>query len=126
MVSQLDFANAKEKAKNIVEEMAGLEMVQDIKNAHISNLIINNMKFVQTLKYLKQGFKARRKSWEDLLWIALGNTKEDDEGEFDETILDNSELTPVTFFLINLHDGIEAFCPYLQDIEADDWMIMED
>ena len=126
MVSQLDFANAKEKAKNIVEEMAGLEMVQDIKNAHISNLIINNMKFVQTLKYLKQGFKARRKNWDDLLWIALGNTKEDDEGEFDETILDNSELTPVTFFLINLHDGIEAFCPYLQDIEADDWMIMED
>ena len=50
----------------------------------------------------------------------------DKVGEFDETILDNSELTSVTFFLINLHDGIEAFCPYLQDIEADDWMIVED
>jgi len=84
------------------------------------------MKFVQTLKHLKQGFKARRKSWDELFWISLGNTKQDDEGEFDETILDSRELTPETFFLINLYEGIEAFCPYLQDIEADDWMIVED
>ncbi len=35
------------------------------------------MKFVQTLKYLKQGFKARRKSWDELFWIALGNTKDE-------------------------------------------------
>ena len=84
------------------------------------------MKFVQTLKYLKQGYKARRKSWDELFWIALGNTKEDDEGEYDETILNSNELSPSTFFLINLHEGIEAFCPYLQDIEADDWMIVED
>jgi hypothetical protein len=48
------------------------------------------MKFVQTLKYLKQGFKARRKSWDELFWIALGNTKEDEEGEFDETILNSN------------------------------------
>jgi hypothetical protein len=49
------------------------------------------MKFVQTLKHLKQGFKARRKSWHETFWIALGNTQEDDEGEFDETILNSSE-----------------------------------
>ena len=84
------------------------------------------MKFVQTLKYLKQGHKARRKSWDELFWISLGNTQEDDEGEFDETILNFSEINYATFFLITLHDGIEAFCPYLQDIEADDWMIVED
>ena len=59
------------------------------------------MKFVQTLKYLKQGFKARRKSWDELFWIALGSTKEDDDGEFDETILENSELTSATFQLID-------------------------
>ena len=102
-------------------------MKMDIKNVHISNHLINKiMKFVQTLKYLKQGDKARRKSWDELFWIALGNTKEDEEGEFDETILNSNELSPVTFFLINLQEGIEAFCPYLQDIEADDWMIVED
>ena len=84
------------------------------------------MKFVQTLKHLKQGYKARRKSWDQTFWIALGNTQEDDEGEFDETIVKSSEISSVTFFLINLHEGIEAFCPYLQDIEADDWMIIED
>jgi hypothetical protein len=85
-------------------------MEMDIKNVHISNHLINKiMKFVQTLKYLKQGFKARRKSWDELFWIALGNTKEDEEGEFDETILNSNELSPVTFFLINLQEGIEAF-----------------
>ena len=41
------------------------------------------MKFVQTLKYLKQGYKARRKSWDELFWICLGNTKNDDEGEYE-------------------------------------------
>ena len=84
------------------------------------------MKFVQTLKYLKQGYKARRKSWDELFWICLGNTKKDDEGEYDETIVDYSEINFATFFLLNIHEGIEAFCPYLQDIEADDWMILED
>lgn len=84
------------------------------------------MKFVQTLKYLKQGFRARRKSWDEAFWIALGNSQADDEGEYDETIVSSNELISATFFLINLHEGIEAFCPYLQDIEADDWMILED
>jgi len=69
--------------------------------------------------------RARRKSWEEDVWIALGNTQSDDEGEFDETILNSKEINEATFFLINLQEGIEAFCPYLQDIEADDWFILE-
>ena len=84
------------------------------------------MKFVQTLKYLKQGYKARRTSWDEVFWIALGNTVSDDEGEFDETIIDQNEINYATFFLINLHEGIEAFCPYLQDIVADDWEILDE
>jgi hypothetical protein len=83
------------------------------------------MRFVQTIKHLRQGLKARRKSWDELFWISLGNTKEDDEGEYDETILESNEINLATFFLINLHEGIEPFCPYLQDIEADDWIILE-
>jgi hypothetical protein len=84
------------------------------------------MRFVQTIKHLRQGLKARRKSWDELFWISLGNTKEDGDGEYDETILESNEIISSTFFLINLHEGIEAFCPYLQDIEADDWIILED
>ena len=84
------------------------------------------MKFVQTLKYLKQGYKARRTCWDEVSWIALGNTKQDDEGEFDETIVDTNEIDYATFFLINLQDGIEAYCPYLQDIVNDDWLILDE
>lgn len=101
-------------------------MVLAIEYVPILNPGVNKLKFVQTLKHLKQGFKARRKSWDEAFWIALGNTQEDDDGEFDETIINSSEITYSTFFLINLHEGIEAFCPYLQDIEADDWMIIDD
>ena len=83
------------------------------------------MRFVQIIKNLKQGMKARRKSWDESFWIALGNTQEAAEGEYDETILSSKEINPATFFLINLHEGIEPFCPYLQDIEGDDWIILE-
>ena len=64
---------------------------------------------------------------EELLLQAVerdGN--EDDEGEFDETIVDTSEIDYATFFLINLQDGIEAYCPYLQDIVNDDWILLDE
>jgi hypothetical protein len=80
------------------------------------------MRFVQTIKHLKNGGFATRTSMEKGCVIGLASS---DEGQKDEPIKNYKELTVLSYFVIYSDNEWQPFCPYLQDVEANDWIIVE-
>ena len=81
------------------------------------------MRFVQVLKHLKDGRFAARVNMEKGCFIGIASNDENDK---DEPIKNYKDLTSLSFFVIFYENEWQPFCPYLQDIEATDWYIVED
>jgi hypothetical protein len=78
------------------------------------------MKFLELIPYLKQTKKATRPGLGGYLVLANGISQS-------IPISNESEIQSETHFIIIFDEleMIEPFVPWLEDIEADDWTIVE-
>ena len=79
------------------------------------------MKFFQVFDHMKNGGFVTRKGMDDGVLIGI-------VGAYNEKHLpvsSKSELTEDSYFAIFVDNAWEPYCPYVQDLEKDDWIVLE-